>query len=289
MKKITKISLFALLFCAINANGVFAQISWNPENWETITTGAVITPNAANNDFTVANLQNGKRADLRYKMPFSLSSNSSFLALRLKAYNGAPYVAGNNDAFKIEVIHQYYEQGETEIEQKGFNVNNRQANKRVDTDNDGVDDLFIWNLENVLGSNFQDDYEIPYALNWTDGTNVGSYRAWLKFTIILNLDAEASEAAYYEVTDFSTYATEEDAIKGGLTTGLDNISKENGFYFSSNGGVLTIHSDIEKKINIHNIDGRIVKQAFSINKGINLIDFLSKGFYIIENQKVIIE
>ena len=73
---------------------------------------------------------------------------------------------------------------------------------------------------------------------------------------------------------------------GGGTTGLlDTESVYNTIYVRN--GVIYINSVDEKSINIHSIDGCLVRQI-QIKKGENTITGLSKGIYLINNSKVIV-
>lgn len=62
----------------------------------------------------------------------------------------------------------------------------------------------------------------------------------------------------------------------------------NRLILSSDKGELVVFSDLAHELNIYNIDGRIVR-CVNVSEGKTVINGLRSGFYIIDNQKVVVK
>jgi hypothetical protein len=115
--------------------------------------------------------------------------------------------------------------------------------------------------------------------------------AFVKF-IIADITAPGSYtvdwiATFASVEEIETYKdTDDDTITG---TAEGHKLLTNNFHFSSNNSVLTIYSSEAKTVDIFAVDGRIVRKDLQISEGTNVINFLNKGIYIIDRQKVVVK
>lgn len=263
-------------------------IDWNPTLWAGRGTGVLSTPTG--NSLVVSNLTasgSNFRADLYYKNPFTVTTAEPYLALQMKVRNGLLNVADR----KLQFIGQWKDDSNVV---NGFNRENLTTNITYDSDNDGVHDIFIWNLTNALATDFVEGKSnfatgTNTTLVWVNGNNVArSFRGDLKFTVIITPSAGSTvDNVSYEVVRLGTYATEEEASNS-IMSSVNKPILENDLNFSSSDGVLTINSKIDRTINIFSLDGRLIKRNLQIESGSNTINSLSKGVYIVEKQKVIV-
>lgn len=72
------------------------------------------------------------------------------------------------------------------------------------------------------------------------------------------------------------------------TTGMSILTATDKLEYSSADGNLTIMANIAQKMNLYSLDGRLVV-TMQLNKGSNTISGLTKGFYLLNNQKIIIK
>ncbi|MBO5272864.1 MAG: starch-binding protein [Muribaculaceae bacterium] len=73
---------------------------------------------------------------------------------------------------------------------------------------------------------------------------------------------------------------------GWKETGIDDVMNENSFNVYVLNGVLVIESNIDTQVLITRADG--VSRIININAGVNYIDNLPRGFYIVNRKKVIL-
>lgn len=70
-------------------------------------------------------------------------------------------------------------------------------------------------------------------------------------------------------------------------SGINNETA-NGFYAYSKAGALVICSDNQRLVNIYSIEGRLM-QTINLQAGETVVEGLSKGFYLVNNNKVIVK
>lgn len=90
--------------------------------------------------------------------------------------------------------------------------------------------------------------------------------------------------AYY--TDYSG-TTSFYYIKTELSTGVETIRPDTPFTVYTENGVLYINALEKQSVNLYSIEGRLLKQVI-VSEGETTIHGLSKGIYLVNNQKVVV-
>ena len=70
-------------------------------------------------------------------------------------------------------------------------------------------------------------------------------------------------------------------------TGIDHLSAE-GMRVYSNGGTLFITVDEAQDVQVYSIDGRMLRNL-QLEEGMNAVNGLAQGIYIVNNQKVVVK
>ena len=98
---------------------------------------------------------------------------------------------------------------------------------------------------------------------------------------------DPSSSAEKEDFDLFTYAMARvGKLANGQITGIEDVSDAQSMKIYSFNGVLIIESDTDTKVTITRADG--VSKVVSVNAGINHIDNLPKGFYIVNSTKIVL-
>ena len=211
INQMTKLRLFFLILFCVSLHGLFAQINWQNDSWEVISatsSGGTTTFNSSGT-FSITNLKKigttGKqyRADLRYLKEIKFTDAEQFLVMKIKTTNCEIInQAAPNDYIKLNLLNLEYNASGV---QTGLNKSNiRPSQFYYEPDSSFY--TVVWDLKAIMGTYFQDGLIMPFAPNWTNGTNPGSIRAYLAFVLIMNT-ATTTDVPSYEVYKIKTYPT----------------------------------------------------------------------------------
>jgi hypothetical protein len=284
--KTTKFILAALLVC-LGCTPMSAQLAWNAGNW--VVKAAGITANiTADGTLQVSSLPlNGTgpnyRADIRYNGTVTFATAEPIFALKLKTSHST-LVVGDR---KMNLEYMYYPAEGGQL--TAFSQKNKTTSLFFDTDKDGANDTYLWNLSTILGAAFVDGLSYPSNdMVWTNGSNPGSERGTLAFVIMLAPDAGATQNdVSYEVFHAGTFTTQEAAIAAltELQSSINTPQPEDNFRYYSENGILHIVSDKTQNLDVYGIDGRLCKKT-ELVKGENTLT-LPAGIYIVNRQKIV--
>lgn len=76
-------------------------------------------------------------------------------------------------------------------------------------------------------------------------------------------------------------------IDEGLPTNIEKVLSDKDFFVYGKDGQLVIVTSVEERVDIYSLNGQLIKKA-DIQVGINRVDGLPKGIYIIKGRKVIL-